>query len=132
MAIDSVSTANAPAAIGPYSQAVAAGGFLFVSGQIPIDPATGAVVAGDIRAQTRQVLANLKAILGARGLTPDRVVKTEVFLADMNDFAAMNEVYADCFCGPVRPARQAVEAARLPRDVRVEISCIACLDGAEG
>jgi 2-iminobutanoate/2-iminopropanoate deaminase len=121
-----VSTASAPQAIGPYSQAVRAGSLLFVSGQIPLDPATGQVVGGSIADQTRRVLQNLGAILEAAGASFDRVVRTTVYLADMNDFAAMNEVYATVFSSPA-PARSTVQAARLPKDARVEIDVIASL-----
>jgi 2-iminobutanoate/2-iminopropanoate deaminase len=123
---EAVSTPSAPAAIGPYSQAISAGGFLFVSGQIPLDPATGAMVEGDLAAQTRRVFQNLEAILAAAGLTFDHVVRTTVYLADMNDFPAMNEVYGTYFSAPA-PARATVQAARLPRDARVEIDLIASL-----
>jgi 2-iminobutanoate/2-iminopropanoate deaminase len=119
-----VRTADAPQAIGPYSQAVAAGGVVYCSGQIPIDPASGALVAGDIAAQTRRVLTNLEAVLAAGGSSLHDVVKTTVYLADMNDFAAMNEVYATFFGDPA-PARSTVQAARLPRDARIEIDAIA-------
>jgi len=119
-----VATKDAPAAIGPYSQAVVANGFVFVSGQIPIDPATGQLVTGDIQAQTRRVLENVKAVLAAAGSSLDSVVKATVFLADMKDFAAMNEVYAE-FLGRSAPARATVQAARLPKDVAVEIDVIA-------
>jgi len=119
-----VSTSGAPAAIGPYSQAVRAGSLLFLSGQIPLDPATGVMVEGDVAAQTHQVLRNLAAILEAAGTSLDRVVKTTVYLADMNDFAAMNEAYGTYFMSPA-PARATVQAARLPRDARVEIDLIA-------
>lgn len=119
-----LSTPNAPAAIGPYSQAIRAGGFLFLSGQIPLDPATGALVSGGIADQTRRVLDNLGAILTAAGVSFDHVVKTTVYLADMSEFAAMNEVYATYFKSPA-PARATIQAARLPRDVRVEIDLIA-------
>jgi 2-iminobutanoate/2-iminopropanoate deaminase len=119
-----VSTPAAPAAIGPYSQAVRSGSLVFVSGQVPIDPATGAIVQGDIAAQTHQVFSNLRAILEAAGSSLDRVVRVGVFLADMNDFAAMNEVYAGYFTAPA-PARATIEAARLPRDARIEIDVIA-------
>ena len=119
-----VSTPNAPAAIGPYSQAIRAGDLLFVSGQIPFDPATGALIEGDIAAQTHRVLKNLGAILDAAGTSFEHVVKTTVYLADMNEFAAMNEVYASYFPSPA-PARATIQAARLPRDVRVEIDLIA-------
>lgn len=122
-----VSTPNAPAAIGPYSQAVVSNGFAFLSGQISLDPATGQLVDGDIAAQTERVLENLKAVLEACGSSLNRIVKTTVYLADMREFAKMNEVYARYF--PENPpARATVEAARLPRDVRVEIDCIASID----
>jgi 2-iminobutanoate/2-iminopropanoate deaminase len=121
-----ISTPNAPAAIGPYSQAIRAGSLLFVSGQIPIDPATGDLVQGDIAQQTHRVFANLKAILDAAGATFDNVVRTTVYLADMNDFAKVNEIYATYFSSPA-PARATVQAARLPRDSRVEIDLIASL-----
>jgi 2-iminobutanoate/2-iminopropanoate deaminase len=120
-------TKNAPAAIGPYSQAVRAGDFLFVSGQIPIDPTTGALVpSGDVADQAHRVLKNLGAILEAAGASYKQVVKTTVYLADMGDFAAVNEVYAGYFPAPA-PARATIQAARLPRDVRVEIDLIAYL-----
>ena len=119
-----VSSPDAPNAIGPYSQAVRAGQFLFASGQIPTDPATGAIVGGDAAAQTRRVFANLSAVLKAANLSFADVVKTTVFLADMNDFAAMNEVYGTFFKEPY-PARATVQVARLPKDARVEIDLIA-------
>ena len=119
-----VQTENAPAAIGPYSQAIKANGFVFVSGQIPIDPKTGEFVQGGIREQTEQVLKNLSAILEAGGSSLARVVKTTVFLADMQDFAAMNEVYSGFF-GETPPARATVAAAGLPRNTRVEIEAVA-------
>ncbi len=123
-----VKTEGAPQAIGPYSQAVVAGGFVYASGQIPIDPATGQFVEGGVREQTAQVLRNLSEVLEAAGSDLARVVKTTVFLADMNDFAAMNEVYATFFAeGP--PARSTVQAARLPRDARVEIDVVALAGG---
>jgi 2-iminobutanoate/2-iminopropanoate deaminase len=118
-----VSTQAAPAAIGPYSQAIRAGGFLFVSGQLPLDPATGALVEGDVRAQARRVLENLGAIIAAAGGSFDRVVKTTVYLVDMNDFPALNEEYAKFFGTPA-PARATVQVGRLPKDVRVEIDAI--------
>ena len=121
---EAVSTPEAPAAIGPYSQAIRSGPWLFVSGQIPIDPATGTLVGGGIAAETDRVLRNLAAILAAAGTSLDRVVRTTVYLADMNEFAAMNEVYAAYFASPA-PARATIQAARLPRDVRVEIDAIA-------
>jgi 2-iminobutanoate/2-iminopropanoate deaminase len=122
-----IATESAPTAIGPYSQGIRAGQLVFCSGQIPLDPATGQLVGGDIAAQTRQVFANLQAVLTAAGASLDHVVKTTVYLADMNDFAAMNEVYATFFGSPA-PARATVQAARLPRDARVEIDAIAVLD----
>lgn len=119
-----IQTENAPAAIGPYSQAIKAGGFVFVSGQIPIDPKTGQFVAGGIAEQTERVLKNLAAVLEAAGSGLDKVVKTTVFLADMKEFAGMNEVYAKFFSEPP-PARATVEAAGLPRDALVEIEVVA-------
>lgn len=119
-----ISTKKAPAAVGPYSQAIKAGGFLFVSGQIPINPETGELVTGDIKAQTHQVLKNVKAILEEAGLTMDDVVKATVFISDMDQFAAVNEVYAQYF-GDVPPARACVEVARIPKDVGVEVEVIA-------
>ena len=121
-----VSSEFAPAAIGPYSQAIRAGSLLFVSGQIPLDPRTGALVEGDIAAQTHQVFGNLRAILEAGGATFDNVVRTTVYLADMNDFATVNEIYGTYFSSPA-PARATVQAARLPKDARVEIDLIADL-----
>jgi 2-iminobutanoate/2-iminopropanoate deaminase len=119
-----VSTINAPGAIGPYSQAIKAGGFIFLSGQIPIDPATGEFVSGGIKEQTERVLKNLSEVLAAAGSSLSKVVKTTVFLSDFADFSAMNEVYAKFFADN-KPARATVEAARLPRDARVEIDAIA-------
>jgi 2-iminobutanoate/2-iminopropanoate deaminase len=119
-----VSTDGAPKAIGPYSQAIRAGSLLFLSGQIPVDPATGQMVDGDIAQQTHRVFKNLEAILTAAGASFDNVVRTTVYLADMSDFAAMNEVYGTYFSSPA-PARATVQAARLPRDARVEIDLIA-------
>jgi 2-iminobutanoate/2-iminopropanoate deaminase len=121
-----ISTPAAPAAIGPYSQAIRAGDFLFVSGQIPLDPATGTLVGNGIVEQTHRVLQNLDAILQAAGSSFAAVVKTTVYLADMSEFATMNEIYATYFPAPA-PARATVQAARLPRDVRVEIDVIAYL-----
>jgi 2-iminobutanoate/2-iminopropanoate deaminase len=121
---DAVATDRAPRAIGPYSQAVRAGDFLFVSGQIPLDPSTGAIVTGDVAAQTRRVLTSIGAILEAAGLGYAHVVRTTVFLADIADFAAMNEVYGTFFQAPF-PARSTIQAGRLPRDVRLEIDVIA-------
>ena len=120
-----ISTANAPAALGPYSQAIQAGNLLFLSGQVPIDPATGSVVEGGIREQARQSLT-LKAILNEAGTNMGAVVKTTVFLKNMDDFAAMNEVYAQFFQQPY-PGRSAVQVAKLPKDVLVEIEAIAVL-----
>lgn len=119
-----IQTENAPAAIGPYSQAIKANGFVFVSGQIPIDPATGEFVAGGIAEQTDRVLKNMAAVLEAAGSGLDQVVKTTVFLADMKEFSGMNDVYARFFSGPP-PARATVAAAGLPRDARVEIEAVA-------
>ena len=119
-----VSTTNAPGAIGPYSQAIKAGGMVFCSGQIPIDPATGEFVSDVVSEQTEQVLKNLSEVLKAAGTSLDGVVKTTVFLADMNDFAEMNEVYGRFFIDN-KTARATVQAARLPRDDKVEIECIA-------
>lgn len=122
-----IATDAAPKAIGPYSQAVASGSLLFCSGQIALDPTSGQMVDGDVAAETRQVLANLAAVLAAAGATFRHVVKTTVYLADMDDFAAMNEVYATAF-EPPAPARSTIQAARLPRNARVEIDVIAVLD----
>ena len=119
-----ISSPAAPKAIGPYSPAVRAGQLLFVSGQVSIDPASGAFVAGDIKAETRQVLENIGALLKAGNLDFSAVVRTTVFLSDMNDFAAMNDVYGGFFPEPY-PARATVQVARLPRDARVEIDVIA-------
>ncbi len=121
---ETIQTEQAPQAIGPYSQAVKAAGLVFASGQIPIDPKTGQFVEGGISEQTEQVIKNLSAVLDAAGTGLDRVVKTTVFLADMQEFAAMNEVYGRFF-SEEPPARATVEAARLPRDARVEIEAIA-------
>jgi len=119
-----ISTENAPAAIGPYSQAIVAGGFVFCSGQIPIDPKTGHVVHANLRDQTRLVLDNLTAVLEAAGSSLDRVVKVTVYMHDLQDFGAMNEVYAEFFTDH-KPARAAVEVRRLPKDVWVEMDAIA-------
>jgi 2-iminobutanoate/2-iminopropanoate deaminase len=124
MPIQTVHTEHAPAAIGPYSQATIAGGMIYCSGQIPLDPATGKLVDGDIGAQTHAVLNNLFAVLAAGGSGPEWVVKTTVYLKSMGDFPEMNAVYAARF-GESRPARATVEVARLPRDVAVEIDCVA-------
>ena len=119
-----VSTPSAPKAIGPYSQAIRAGSLLFVSGQVPIDPATGQIVNGDIAAQTHRVFQNINEILKAGGASFDHVVRTTVFLADMDDFSAMNEAYATYFTAPA-PARATVQVSRLPKDARVEIDVVA-------
>jgi 2-iminobutanoate/2-iminopropanoate deaminase len=116
-----VSTTQAPAAIGPYSQAVRAGGFLFCSGQIPLDPATGEMVDGDVEAQTTQVMKNLSAVLSAGGSGFDKVVKTTIFLTDLGDFARVNKVYGSYFEGIAPPARATVQVAALPRGSKVEI-----------
>jgi len=121
-----ISTDKAPAAIGSYSQGVRAGGFLFLSGQIPLDPKTMTVVAGDVAAQTEQALMNMKAVLESQGLDFSDVVKTTVFIKDMNDFGRINEIYAKFFTKDA-PARSCVEVARLPKDVLVEIEAIALL-----
>jgi len=125
--IQIVRTDNAPKAIGPYSQAVSAGGFLFCSGQIPLDASSGQIVGETAGEQTVKVMANLLAVLEAAGLDFSNVVKTTIFLKDMNDFASVNDTYAAAM-GEHRPARATVEVARLPRDVMVEIDCIAALE----
>ena len=117
-------TTNAPGAIGPYSQAVQAGGMVFVSGQLPIDPATGAFAGDDVKSQTRQSLTNIKNILASEGIGMDQVIRVGVFLKDMNTFGDMNEVYGEFFEGDY-PARAAVEVARLPKDALVEIDAVA-------
>ena len=122
-----ISTTNAPKAIGPYSQAIIANGFAFLSGQIAFDPATNQMIDGDVAEQTARVIENLKAVLEASGSSLAQVVKTSVFLKDMNDFVKMNEVYGRYFSDN-SPARSTVEVARLPRDVRVEIDCIALVN----
>jgi 2-iminobutanoate/2-iminopropanoate deaminase len=119
-----VTTSGAPEAIGPYSQAITAGSLVFLSGQIPLDPATGVLRTGDITDQTHQVMRNLGAVLAAAGSTFDRVVKTTVYLVDLSDFPAMNAAYGSYFTGPA-PARATVQVSSLPRDVRIEIDAIA-------
>jgi 2-iminobutanoate/2-iminopropanoate deaminase len=119
-----IATEKGPKAIGPYSQAIKAGGFVFISGQVAFDPATGQIVEGDVARQTARVLDNLKAIVEAAGSSLEKAVKATVYMKDMGEFAAMNEVYARYF-GVAPPARSTVEVARLPRDVRVEIDLIA-------
>jgi 2-iminobutanoate/2-iminopropanoate deaminase len=123
-----IETADAPAAIGPYSQALVHGDLVFTAGQIPLDPENGEMTDGGVTAQTERVMLNLAGVLAAAGSSLQRVVKTTVFLSDMEDFAAMNEVYGRHF-GDHRPARSTVQAARLPRDARVEIEAIAVVDG---
>lgn len=127
MARSAVSSNDAPKAIGPYSSALRVGSLLFVSGQVPVDPDTGAMVEGTIGDQTRRVLLNMQALVEAAGLTMAHVVRTTVYLADMNDFGAMNDVYRTFFTEPF-PARSTVQAARLPRDSRIEIDAIASVD----
>ena len=122
--LEIVETKDAPAPIGPYSQAIRAGGLIFLSGQIPIDPSTGGLVEGDVAVQTDQVLRNISAVLKAAGSGVSRVVKTSVFLKNLDDFAKFNQVYAGYF-GETKPARSTVQAARLPREVLVEIDAIA-------
>ena len=123
---DAVKTNAAPGALGPYSQAIVAGGMVYCAGQIPLDPATGTIVSGGIAPQTEQVLKNLRAVLKAAGSDLDKAVKTTVFIKNMNDFAAMNEVYGRPeYFGSAPPARSTVEVARLPRDVLVEIEVVA-------
>ena len=126
--LEAVVTAAAPAPVGPYNQAVKAAGLLFCSGQIALDPATGAMVgSGDVEAETRQVLANLQAVLAAAGCSPRQVVRTTVFLADLADFAKVNALYTEVFGAGVSPARACVQVAALPKGGRVEIDCIAVL-----
>ena len=122
--IEVIATEKAPKALGPYSQAIRANGMIYCSGQIPIDPAVNAVTATTIEDQTRQAITNLKNVLEAAGSGLDKVVKTTVFISDMNDFAALNAVYAELF-GDTKPARSCVQAARLPKDVKLEIEAIA-------
>jgi len=121
-----IETKEAPSAVGPYSQGIETESFLYVSGQLPVDPNTGKMVAMEIKVQTERVIENLKAVLAAAGADLSQVVRCDVFLADMNDFKDMNEVYASKFVTDPKPARQAVEVGRLPLDAMVEISCIAC------
>jgi 2-iminobutanoate/2-iminopropanoate deaminase len=127
--ITEIKTSNAPAPVGPYSQAVLAGNTLYVSGNIPLDPQTGAVVGnGDVQAEAKQVLANMDAILKEAGASPQQVVRCTVFLADLGDFAAVNEIYSDYFkYNAVAPSRSCVQVAALPKGVKVEIDCIAVL-----
>ncbi|MGB1195850.1 MAG: RidA family protein [Synechococcus sp.] len=124
--LQAVITDQAPAPVGPYNQAVQANGWLYCSGQIPLDPATGEMVGGgDVEAETRQVLKNLEAVLQAAGTSPSRVVRTTVYLVDLNDFQAVNAIYGECFGEGVSPARACVQVAALPKGSRVEIDCIA-------
>jgi 2-iminobutanoate/2-iminopropanoate deaminase len=126
--LQAIETSQAPAPVGPYNQAVRAGNLLFCSGQIALDPASGAMVGGgDVEAETRQVLRNLEAVLAAAGASPQQVVRTTVFLADLADFTAVNALYAEMFGSGVSPARACVEVAALPKGARVEIDCIAVL-----
>lgn len=122
-----IETEHAPKAIGPYSQAIAAGPYLFLSGQIPIDPKVGKIVESTIEAQTKQVIDNIEAVLAAEGLSLVDVVRTEVYLKDMQDFSEMNAVYAERFDHATKPARTTIQAAKLPMDCRIEITCIALL-----
>ena len=124
--IETIATENAPKALGPYSQALKAGGFIYCSGQIPINPATNTIEAVTIEDQTRQAITNLKNVLEKAGSSLAKVVKTTVFIKDMNDFAALNAVYAEMF-GATKPARSCVEVARLPKDVKLEIEAVAAL-----
>ena len=124
--IETIYTERAPKALGPYSQALKTGGLVFCSGQIPINPATNQIEAVTVEDQTRQAISNLKAVLAAAGVVLANVVKTTVFVKDMNDFAAVNGVYAEMF-GAAKPARSCVEVSRLPKDVKVEIECIAAV-----
>ena len=128
MTAKAITTSAAPAPVGPYNQAVLAGGWLYCSGQIPLDPATGEMVGGgDVAAETRQVLKNLMAVLKEAGASPEHVVRTTVFLADLGDFQTVNELYADVFGNGVSPARACVQVAALPKGARVEIDCVAWL-----
>lgn len=128
--LEAINTDRAPAPVGPYNQAVKAAGLLFCSGQIALDPASGLLVGnGDVEAETRQVLTNLVAVLAQAGVTPQQVVRTTVFLADLGDFAQVNALYAEIFGAGVAPARACVEVAALPKGARVEIDCIAVLEG---
>ncbi|PLX97396.1 MAG: reactive intermediate/imine deaminase [Desulfuromonas sp.] len=127
MAIEKIETTQAPAAIGPYSQAIKSGNLLFCSGQIPLDPETGELIAGDVRAQTEQAMKNLEQVLAAAGAGFSDVVKTTIYLADMNDFAVVNEVYGGHF-SITAPARATVQVAALPKGAQVEIDAIACLE----
>lgn len=131
MDVTEIQTEKAPAAVGPYSQAIKAGDFIYTSGQIPLDPTSGAIVPGDIAIQAKQVLKNLSAVLEASGIRLSDVIKTTVFLRDMNDFAKVNEVYAGFFSVPF-PARSCVEVSRLPKDVLIEIEAVAAVSDSTG
>ena len=120
-----IETASAPKAIGPYSQAVQVGGFLFLSGQIPLNPQTGALEEATIEGQTRQVFLNIEAILKAANLTFDQVVRSEIFLKDLSHFSVVNAIYAEFFKGPIKPARHTIQVARLPMDALIEVTCTA-------
>ena len=122
-----VTTTNAPVPVGPYSQAVTAGGFVFCSGQIALDPATSEMIDGDVASETIRVMDNLAAVLAAAGSGLDRVVRTTIYVTDMGDFTTVNEAYGACFTGGAPPARATVEVAALPKGARIEISCIACV-----
>lgn len=124
-----IETDKAPKAIGPYSQAVHAGNYLFVSGQLPIDPKTGKMVADQIEIQANQVLDNIENILADIGLTFEQVVKTEIFLIDLNEFSIVNKIYGERFSHPIKPARQTFQVSKLPMNARIEISCIAYIEG---
>lgn len=127
-----IETASAPTAIGPYSQAIAFGDLVFCSGQIPLDPVTGEMVGdGDVRLETHQVMKNLQAVLDAAGAGLERILKTTIYLVDLDDFAAVNEVYAEYFPGHAPPARATVQVAGLPRGARIEIECIAAVNPAD-
>lgn len=123
--MEKIETETAPKALGPYSQAVKSGNFLFVSGQLPIDPVTGQLITDDIQSMAKQIIENIKAILLAAGTSLENVVRTDVFMTDLKQFAAMNEEYARAFKGPVHPARQTIQVAGLPLGAALEISCIA-------
>lgn len=125
--ISKIETTNAPQALGPYSQAVKADNLVFVSGQIPLDPATGKMVESTIEKQTWQVLKNIEAVLQAAGLSFEQVVRTDIFMQDLSDFQAMNAIYSDFFTGSIKPARQTIQVARLPMNALIEISCIAIM-----
>ncbi|RIA92469.1 endoribonuclease L-PSP family protein [Glomus cerebriforme] len=128
--LQTVNTTKAPSAIGPYSQAIIANGFVFASGQIPVIPETGNIISEDVKEQTKQAIKNLTNVLEEANSSLSQVVKTTVFIKDMNDFSSINEIYAECF-GSSRPARACVEVSRLPKDVKVEIEAIALISNAK-